>query len=124
MRWWDQLGVSAVTGTTYTAITGSPFTPQANARIIMLRLVFAGDAATSLIERTDVRLKSKTFGGVDCVISGNDTGLRTAPALAHNHLDFPVDLAVQAGVPITIEAKNSVTAVTPNTAILALFEGT
>jgi hypothetical protein len=122
-RWWDQLGVSVVTGTAYTGITGSPYTPQANGRIILLRAVPAGDAATSLIERTDWRLKCKTFGGVDCIISSAGGGLRTAPASPIGPIDFPVDLPVQAGVPITIEAKHNVTAVTPNEALLALFEG-
>jgi len=121
--WWDQLGVSVVTGTTYTAITGSPYTPQANGRIRKLVIVFASDAATSLIERTDFRLKCKTFGGVDCIISGCDTGLRTAPATQHKIVEFDVDLPVQAGVPITIEAKNNVTAVTPNIALLGMFMG-
>jgi hypothetical protein len=123
VKFWAQLGVSVVTVTTYTAVTGSPWAPPVNGRIKKLRLIFAGDAATSLIERTDVKLKCTTFGGVDCEISGSDTGLRTVPANAHNQSpDYDVDLPIKTGSNVTVEAKNNVTATTPNTAIMALIE--
>ena len=120
--WHDQLGVSIVTGTTWTAVTGSPYMPQADARLRKIILALSGDAATSLIERFDLRLKCKTFGGVDEVISVDGGGIHTATRMPVN-IELDVDLPVKAGVPITIEAKNNITSVTPNIGIIGMFVG-
>jgi hypothetical protein len=115
--------------TTFTALAGgagsSPYTPDFNGRLVGLRAMVGGDAATSLVELVEFKLSSTTFSpnqvnGI--VVAGG--GLRTAPFPQAPTEDYVVDQEVKAGVPVTIEARN-ITADTPVTVcaiLLGCFE--
>lgn len=129
-RWWEVLAEYDAEGTTYSACAGgagaSPYTPKANARLIGLRVIVGSDAATSLTEIVQFKLTCASFSPVNSIEAcGNGSGLRTAPAFQLMPIDYEVDQQVQAGVPITIEARD-VTADTPVTnsvVIMGYFEG-
>lgn len=109
----------------YTAMTGSPYSPLASGRLIQLKLLVYGSAATALIEGLVVKVESPSFSGVPVHVMAAGAGIRTAPA-------FPIpagitncDVSVQTGVPLTITIKN-VTADTPVTVeatLIGVFEG-
>lgn len=98
----------------------SPYTPDQDARLIGLRVVVGADAATSLTEIVQFKLSCTTFvpNSIEC--GGLGTGLRTAPAMFAQPIDWVVDQEVRAGVPITIEARD-VTADTPVTNSVTLW---
>ena len=112
--------------TTYSACAGtptSPYTPDKTGRLRGLRTIVNRSASTSLINHVQFRLTSTTFNpnSIECGAQG--TGLQTAPALqggASSEMDWACDQMVQAGVPITIEARN-VTADVPVTVSVLLY---
>lgn len=119
MRYWRLLGGYNAESTTYSelAMTGltSPYTPTENARLKGLRVISSADAATTLQEHIQFKLTCQTFKPNSIEVGGQGVGLCTAPALrggvvAQN--DWDCDQEVQAGVPITLEARNQ-TADTP-----------
>lgn len=128
MKHWQVMAEYDAETTTYSACAGgagsSPYTPGATGRLLGLRVEVGGDAATTLTELVQFRLTCTTFkpNSIECVGAGG--GLRTAPFPQPAPRDHVVDQPVQAGVPITIEARN-VTADTPVTnsvVLLGLFE--
>lgn len=119
--WWDQMGINNLTGTTYADVTGSKYTPVVDGRLRAVKLVMAGDAATSLNELSDVKLSSPEWGR-DLVVSQGGGGLRTAPAFAVPDSIYECDLPVKASQGITIQARWNVTSVTPHQVIMGLFE--
>lgn len=110
-------------GVAYAAMTGSPYSPLLSGRLIQLKLVIYGSAATALIEGLVAKVESAKWG-VPVTVMGAGGGLRTAPG-------FPIapgiqncDVPVTIGVPITAEIKN-VTADTPVTVeatLIGVFE--
>jgi hypothetical protein len=100
---------------TYSACAGavtSPWTPPTAGRLVGVRLIESGDAATTLTQHVQAKLTCASFKPINSFEVGlMGSGLQTAPA-KHNQTDYTVDQPIQAGVPITIEARN-LTADTP-----------
>ena len=104
--------------TAYTEMAGtyatSPYTPTESAQLVGIRIINGHAAATTLTELQQFKLTCTTFKPNSIEVDGLGTGLATAPAFASPILDFVVDQKVLAGVPITIEGRNT-TAETPIT---------
>jgi len=124
---WRLMGHYNAETQAYSACAGSlqtsPFTPDFNGRLVGVRTQVSGEAATSLVEHVQIKMTCNTFRPGSIEFYGQGAGLQTAPAFPQNPNDFAVDQAVQAGVPIAVEARNDVaTAVTNSTFIYGLFE--
>ena len=119
--WWDQMAIINLTGTTYASATGSKYTPVVDGRLRAVKIVTAGDSASSLMESLDVKLTSPEWGR-DLVCSQGGAGLRTAPAFGINDATYEVDLPVKASQGITLEARWNVTATSPHAVVMGLFE--
>ena len=115
------MGIINGVATTYEAITGGPYTPVVDARLVAVKLVMAGDAATSLLEHLSVKLTEPKWGR-NFVVAQGGAGLRTAPAFPINEAMFECDLPVTATQKITIEDLWNVTPVTPHVTLMGLFE--
>lgn len=121
----DEMATFIGAGVVFGAMTGSPYSPLANGRLIQLKLLVYGSAVTALIEGLVCRVTSVSFGGIPVHVVAAGGGLRTAPALP-----IPVgiqncDVPVKTGVEIVCEIKN-VTADTPVTVeatLIGVFEG-
>ncbi len=116
MKLWRLMARYDAESTTYTACAGtggtSPYTPDFSGKLVGLRGVCGGGAATALINHVQFKLNCTTFkpNVMEAAVQGN--GIMTAPALTPPVLDFPVDQTITAGIPVTIEARN-MTADTP-----------
>lgn len=123
-RMWRLIGEYDAETTTYSACAGasqtSPYTPDFSGRLVGLRGIMNRSAASSLINHVQFRLTCTTFRPNTIHGAVQGSGLQTAPALQPGPLDFEVDQTVQAGVPITVEARN-VTADTPVTVSVLLY---
>jgi len=123
-KYWKLLAEYDAESLTYTACAGgaqaSPYTPTENAKLVGLRVEIGRDAATSLINSIQWKLTSTTFSPNSIEVGGTGTGIQTAPAFQPAPTDWAVDQQVQAGVPITVEARN-VTADTPVTVCALLW---
>jgi hypothetical protein len=123
-KFWRLLAEYDAETTTYTACVGpkgsSPYTPDVSGKLIGLRAIANRSAVTSLINHVQFRLSCTTFNpnSIECGCQG--TGIQTAPAFQQAVFDFEVDQPVQAGVPITIEARNN-TVDTPVTVSAMLY---
>lgn len=110
-RVWRMVAHCQEEGTTYAAAAGamqtSPFTPDFNGRLVGLRALVSRTAATSLTDAVQYRLTCTTFNPNVIHVASIGTGLQTAPAQAAPIIDWSVDQLCQAGVPITIESRNS-----------------
>jgi len=128
MKTWRLLGQYDAETTTFSALAvagmASPYTPDFSGRLVGLRCVVNRSAAASLINHVEFRLTCTTFKPNTIEVGCQGSGLQTAPAFqAGNNAqsDWEIEQDVQAGVPITIEARN-VTADTPVT-VSALIYG-
>jgi len=109
---------------TLVPMTGSPFAPLANGRLVQLKLIVYGSAVTALIEGVTVVVESAGWG-LPVTVSGAGAGIRTAPAFPIEPIIQNCDMPVKTGVNITCEIKN-VTADTPVTVeatLIGVFEG-
>lgn len=120
----DVIGTSVSVTTADVEMTGSPYTPAKDGRLIQVKLNASGDAATALIENVTATLTSPLWG-VPLVVTLAGAGIRTAPA-------FPIpkgvqncDLPVKTGNKIKAELKNVTgdTPVTPRYQLVGVFEG-
>jgi len=126
-KYWRLMGHYNGEAQTYEALAGSfqtsPYTPDEDARLVGLRVIVSGEAATSLTMNFQLRLTCTTFKPNTIHVGGTGTGLLTAPAMASPVFDFPVDQPVKSGVPITIEGRHAVaTAVTHNSLLFGEFQ--
>jgi len=123
-KYWRLVGEYDAETTTFSACAGaaqtSPYTPDETAKLVGLRVIANRSAASSLINHVQFRLTCTTFKPNTIHAGGQGTGLQTAPALQQGGIDYPVEQDVQAGVPITVEARN-VTADTPVTVSVLLY---
>jgi hypothetical protein len=123
-KYWRLLAEYDAEATTYGACAGgggsSPYTPDKSGRLIGLRTMVGDDAATSLVNHGNFKLTCSTFTPNVIEVGFQGTGLRTVPAFMQHPIDWAVDQPVQAGVPITIEARH-LTADTPVTASVLIF---
>lgn len=126
-RAWRLMGHYNAETQAYSACAGalqtSPFTPDFAGRLVAVRTQPGAEAATSLVQHVQVKMTCNTFrpGSIEFYAQGN--GLQTVPAFSQESHDFVCDQAVQAGVPVTVEARNDVaTAVTAQVFIYGLFD--
>lgn len=117
---WRLIGHYNSVTTGYTACAGalqtSPYTPDFSGRLIGLRTIIGGGAATSLVQHIEFRLACTQFIPNTMEVGGQGSGLQTAPAVKIGEIiDWQVDQAVQAGVVITVEGRNEAGAETPVT---------
>jgi len=120
----DEIATYIGADKTLVAMTGSPYSPKANGRLIQLKLAVYGSSVAALIEGIEAVATCPLWGVPVAVVTAG-AGLRTAPA-------FPIptgitncDLAVQVGNQITVQIKN-ITADTPVTVeavLIGVFEG-
>lgn len=126
-KYWRMVGHYNGEAQTYEALAGgfqaSPYVPDEDARLIGLRVIPGGEAATSLVEQFEIRLTCTTFKPNTIQIGGTGSGLRTAPGSTAPVIDYEVDQPVRSGVPITLEGRHAVaTAVTANIQIYGMFQ--
>jgi len=120
----DVIGTSVSVTTAYVEMTGSPYTPAKDGRLVQVKLLAVADAATALIEGVTVQLTSPMWG-VPLVVSVAGGGLRTAPAVPIPKGVQNCDLPVKTGNKIKAELKNVTgdTPVTPTYQLTGVFEG-
>jgi len=119
----DELATYIGAGKTFVAMTGSPYAPLTNGRLIQLKLLVYGSAVTALIEGLVAKAECPLWGVPVHVVSAGP-GLRTAPAVPIPTGIQNCDLPVKTGVDIKLEIKN-VTADTPVTVeatLIGVFE--
>lgn len=118
------MATSVSVTTAYVAMTGSPYTPAKDGRLIQVKLGASGDAVTTLIENVTVQLTSPLWG-VPLVVTLEGGNLRTAPSHIIPKGVQNCDLPVKTGNKITIELKNvtGATPVTPRYQLIGVFEG-
>src|ERR1035437_550196 len=126
-RFWRLMGEMVETGTAYAPVAGaaapSPYTPDISASLVGIRVVTSRQTASSLTNDYQIRLNSTTFTPNVIHVVASGCGLQTAPATNVNELDYEINQPVMAGVPITIEGRNTyANAVTPDNLILGMFE--
>lgn len=123
-KYWKLIGFYDAETKTYSACAGSyqtsPYTPSEGAKLIGIRVVCLNAAATSLIEGLQFKLTCATFKPNSIEVGGLGSGLHTAPAFPAPIIDWAVDQPVSAGVPITVEGRNT-TAETPVTVEVQLW---
>ena len=119
----DVLGTSVSVTTADVEITGSPYSPLASGRLIQVKLIAVGDAATALIEGVTVTITSPQWG-VPVTVSVAGGGIRTAPAVP-----IPVgvqncDMPINTGVNLKAVLRNVTgdTPVTPTYQLIGVFE--
>lgn len=123
MKWWRLIGEYDAESTTFSACAGvvtSPYTPDVSGRLTGLRAIINRAAATSLINHVQFRLSCTTFNPNVLEVGGQGAGIQTALVAETGPIDYDIDQPVQAGVPITVEARN-VTADTPVTVQAELY---
>lgn len=130
-KWWEAIAEYDAETKTWSACVGtvsgysSPWTPKKSARCTKLRVIINADAATTLAQHVQFRLKYSEWP-VDIIVAGQGVGLQTVPTQARAEpIDWEVDLGIKAGVPMEIEGRN-VTADTPvgvSALLYALMEG-
>lgn len=120
MRIWRLMGLSVDEGTAFVACAGiggvgaAPYTPDFNGRLVGLRTVPSGAAATSLLRHMEFRLGCAAWSPNTIEVGVQGSGIETALFQPNMALDWSVDQPVVAGTPITVESRN-VTAATPIT---------
>jgi hypothetical protein len=127
MKYWRLVGHYDGETQAFSACAGSlqtsPYTPDETARLVGLRAIPSGEAATSLVRGVQFRLTCTTFtpNTIHAMVVSN--GIQTAPLVPSPSLDYEVNQPVVAGVPVTIEAKNDVaTAVTVAVFLMGCFD--
>ncbi len=128
MKYWRLLGQYDAETQAYSACAGagqtSPYTPDADGRLVGLRTVVGQLAATTLTTNGQFRLTCTTFTPNTIHAGWIGNGLRTVPAVPTQPLDFEVNQPVKAGVPITVEGRCfGASDVTNSIEIYGLFEG-
>lgn len=128
-RSWQLMSDYAAESTTYTVPAGgsvdNPYKVPKAGRLVALRLISVGDAATTLTEGIEFKLTNTHWSPneMDGIVIGGG-GLQTAPHLQPPSVDYPVDQPVKEESDIKIEARN-VTADTPvgvRVLLMGLFE--
>lgn len=123
---WRLMGHYDSVTTSYTACAGalqtSPYAPDFSARLIGLRTIVGGGAATSLVQHIQWRLNSVTFKPNVIEVGGQGSGLQTAPAVKIGEImDWQVDQVVASGSNVIVEARNEAGAATPVTVEAMLY---
>lgn len=119
------MGYTTGTGTTFAAVTGSPFSPKTSGRLVKVIVMLSRNANTSIAWAGEVKLKSVSFGGVDCYVPFGGIGEGAADIVEGQSgiNEWDVDLAVNTGSDIEVEYRFLVTPTTPHLYIYGVFEG-
>lgn len=125
-RNWELIGQYNSETTADTPLAGtpaSPWNPGENARLLAIRTVVCDEAATSLVNVGVITLTSKIWGHT-LEVPFIGTGLRTVPAMVQPPIDSPIDMRVQAGVPVVLKGRHLTadTPITCNVLVWALLE--
>lgn len=120
----DEIGSSVSVATSFVEMTGSPYTPPKDGRLVQVKLGASGDAATSLIENVTVMLTAPLWG-VPLYVTLEGGGLRTATCPPIPKGVQNCDLVVKTGNKIKAELlnKTGATPVTPRYQLIGVFEG-
>jgi len=120
----EEIAYSETASTTLVDMTGSPYTPPLNGRLVQVKLGASGDAATTLIENVTAVLTSPKWG-VPLTVTLEGGGLRTAPAPPLPKGVQNCDLPVATGNKISIQIMNrtGATPITPRYQLIGVFEG-
>ena len=118
----DTIGSSTSTSTSYAEITGSPYSPKVNGRLVQLRVHVSNTNASSLVEGFIVKAESVSFGGIEVHCAGQGNGLHTAPAMASPTAIINCDVPVKVGVTVKVSIINTVTPTTPVFRIIGVFQ--
>lgn len=126
-KYWRVIGHYNGEATTFEALAGtfqaSPYTPDEDCRLVGIRVVANGEAATSLMEGIQFRLSCTAWKPNVIHVVGSGNGLCTVPKVPPPVLDYEMNQPCRVGVPVTIEARHAVaTAVTANVILAGLFE--
>ena len=108
---------------TYSACAGtvtSPYTPDVSGTLVGVRVMPSRDGATTLCNHVQIKLTCTKFNPNVIEVGADGSGLQTAPAQQLMPYDWAVNQPVQAGVPITIEARN-LTADTPVGVLVEIY---
>ena len=118
------MGYSDSVLTTLVEVTGSPYTPMKDGRLVQVKLGASGDAVTSLIENVTVVLTSPLWG-VPLYVTLEGANIRTATTPPIPKGVQNCDLPVKTGNKIKIEIMNrtGATPVTPRYQLIGVFEG-
>lgn len=119
----DEMATSTTASTTYVAMTGSPYSPLTDGRLIQIKLIVGGDAVTTLIHMVVAKLECPLWG-VPLTVATAGADLMTAPAHPIPAGVQNCDLEVKTGVQITLNIKNETgaTPVTPRYSVIGVFE--
>ena len=109
---------------TFHEMTGSPYTPPINGRLVQVKLGASGDAVTTLIENVTVVLTNPKWG-VPLTVTLEGGNLRTTPTHIIPKGVQNCDLPVAIGSKIKCELMNrtGATPVTPRYQLIGVFEG-
>lgn len=120
----EEMAYDASVSTTLTEMTGSPYTPPINGRLVQVKLGVSGDAVTSLIENVTVVLTNPKWG-VPLTVTAEGANIRTASAFpipkGVQNCDLPV--AIGSKIKIEIMHRTGATPVTPRVQLIGVFEG-
>lgn len=128
-RYIDLMGYTTGTGTSFAAVTGSPYAPKKSGRLVGVIIVVSRQANTSIAWAGDIQLKCPSFGGVDCIVPFGGIGeaaadiVETGSGGMFKFTNGEVDLAVVTGSNIVVEYRFQVTPTTPELYIYGMFEG-
>jgi len=120
----DEIGHSVSVLTSFHEMTGSPYTPPKDGRLVQVKLGASGDAVTSLIENVTVRLTCPMWG-VPLYVTTEGANIRTATTPPIPKGVQNCELPVKTGNKITAELMNrtGATPVTPRYQLIGVFEG-
>lgn len=120
----DEMGYSESVTTDFVEMTGSPYTPAKDGRLVQVKLGASGDAVTTLIENVTVRLTSPLWG-VPLYVTLEGHNLHTAPGESIPKGVQNCDLPVRTGNKIAVQVMNrtGATPVTPRYQLIGVFEG-
>ena len=118
------MAYSESASTTLVEMTGSPYTPPIDGKLVQVKLGASGDAVTTLIENVTVVLTSPKWG-VPLTVTVEGGALRTAPAVPIPKGVQNCDLPVATGNKIKIEIMNrtGATPITPRYQLIGVFAG-
>ena len=126
-RYWRLLGHYNAVTQAYSACAGglqtSPFTPDVDSTLVGIRVTEGQQAASSLTTDVQIRVSCALWKPNTMDVTINGGGLKTVPVGFQSEKDYTVNQPCKAGVPITVEGRNSLaTAVTPAIMVLGCFE--
>jgi hypothetical protein len=119
----DSMMTSTSGTTAAAAMTGSPYSPLQDGRLLGVIIVMSGQAASSLMETANVILTCPTFNPANSLnyyMAGG--GLRTAPAFPIPPATFGINESVLSQQGIKGTLGWNVTAVTPNVSVTGVFQ--